>query len=88
MLPAAEFGSITGMKVSVSLPPDDVSFVDAYARRRGNASRSSVLHQAIELLRLSEMEQSYADAWDEWADSEDATLWERTTADGIADAPR
>ena len=77
-----------GMKVSVSLPSDDISFVDAYARRRGNASRSSVLHQAIELLRLSEMEQSYSEAWDEWADGDDAKLWEHTTTDGIADAPR
>jgi Arc/MetJ-type ribon-helix-helix transcriptional regulator len=79
---------MVGMKVSVSLPSDDISFVDAYAQRRGNASRSSVLHQAIELLRLSEMEQSYADAWDEWADSDDAKLWESTIADGITDAPR
>jgi hypothetical protein len=72
----------------VSLPADDVSFVDACARRRGNASRSPVLHQAIELLRLSEMEQSYLEAWDGWADSDGAKLWEHTAADGITDAPR
>ena len=76
------------MKVSVSLPADDISFVDAYARRRGDASRSSVLHQAIELLRLSEMEQSYADAFDEWEHTDDATLWDGAVGDGITDAPR
>ncbi|MEV0560141.1 ribbon-helix-helix domain-containing protein [Dactylosporangium sp. NPDC050588] len=76
------------MKVSVSLPADDISFVDAYARRRGDASRSSVLHQAIELLRLSEMEQSYADAWDEWEHTDDAALWDSAVGDGIVDAPR
>jgi hypothetical protein len=36
----------------------------------------------------SSMEQSYLEAWDEWADSDGAKLWEHTAADGITDAPR
>lgn len=71
------------MKLSVSLPEDDVSFVDEYVRRGGAASRSSVLHAAIELLRLDEMEDSYAAAWAEWDESEDAALWNATTGDSI-----
>jgi Arc/MetJ-type ribon-helix-helix transcriptional regulator len=76
------------MKVSVSLPDDDVAFVDDYASRLGIASRSSVLHRAIRLLRMSELEDAYVAAWDDWAASEDAGLWDSTAADGIADAAR
>jgi Arc/MetJ-type ribon-helix-helix transcriptional regulator len=76
------------VKLSVSLPEDDIAYVDEYARRTRASSRSSVLHRAIDLLRMSEMEDAYATAWDEWAASEDAQLWDRTTGDGIADAAR
>jgi Arc/MetJ-type ribon-helix-helix transcriptional regulator len=76
------------MKVSVSLPDEDVAFVDEYARRLGASSRSSVLHHAIQLLRMSEMQETYAAAWDEWEASEDARLWDNTTGDGLADAAR
>lgn len=76
------------MKVSVSLPEDDVAFVDEYATRSGAASRSSVLHQAIKLLRMSELEQAYAEAWREWDADQDTALWEAAVADGIGDATR
>jgi Arc/MetJ-type ribon-helix-helix transcriptional regulator len=76
------------MKLSVSLPDDDVSFIDAYAARTGDTSRSAVLHKAIDLLRVADLEDAYAEAFDEWHGSEDAGLWDRTSADGIADAPR
>ncbi len=77
-----------GMKVSVSLPEDDVAFVDQYARRRGSASRSSVIQHAIELLRMSELEDAYADAWDDWERGGDEATWSLATDDGIADAAR
>lgn len=76
------------MKLSVSLPDDDVSFVDAYAARTGDASRSAVLHRAIDLLRMADLESAYTEAFEEWDGSEDAELWDRTTGDGIADAAR
>ena len=76
------------MKLSVSLPEDDVTFVDEYARRRGSASRSSVVHHAIQLLRTAELEDAYADAWDEWQQSGQAEHWDATAGDGIADAAR
>ena len=76
------------MKLSVSLPDEDVTFVDEYAHRTGGGSRSSVLHRAIGLLRMAELESAYSDAWDEWAASEDARLWDQTAGDGIADAAR
>jgi Arc/MetJ-type ribon-helix-helix transcriptional regulator len=76
------------MKLSVSLPEDDVAFVDDYASRRGSSSRSSVVHRAIQMLRMAELEDAYADAWDEWSRSGDAERWDTATGDGIADAAR
>ena len=71
------------MKVSVSLPDDDVEFLDTYAEREGFASRSAVLHKAVRLLRASELGGAYEDAWSEWNGSDDAVLWESTTGDGL-----
>jgi Arc/MetJ-type ribon-helix-helix transcriptional regulator len=76
------------MKVSVSLPDDDVAFLDEYAANAGSGSRSAVVHQAIGLLRAIGLEQAYAAAWDEWEASGDARLWDATAADGIGDAAR
>ncbi|HZV50233.1 MAG TPA: antitoxin [Candidatus Dormibacteraeota bacterium] len=76
------------MKISVSLPGDDVTFLDEYARRFGMPSRSAVVHEAIGLLRTAGLEDAYAMAWHEWEGGEDATLWDRAMADGIGDAPR
>lgn len=76
------------MKLSVSLPEDDVSYIDDYVDRSGSASRSAVLHHAIDLLRASELEDAYSAAWDEWSGDEDGTLWDATASDGLTDATR
>jgi Arc/MetJ-type ribon-helix-helix transcriptional regulator len=76
------------MKLSVSLPDEDLAFVDEYAQRSGAPSRSSVLHQAIGLLRASELEDEYAASWQEWHEGEDAGLWEQTVGDGVTSAAR
>jgi Arc/MetJ-type ribon-helix-helix transcriptional regulator len=81
-------GSIAGMKVSVSLPAEDVAYIDEYAQRVGAQSRSSVLHEAVALLRMSELESAYAEAFREWHESADRDLWDNTVSDGLADAPR
>ena len=47
------------------------------------SSRSSVIHQAIALLRTASLEDAYTAAWEEWDTSEDAELWNATTSDGI-----
>ena len=70
------------MKVSVSLPDDDVEFLDAYADREGFPSRSAVLHKAVRLLRASELGSAYEEAWSEWSATEDSVLWDSTTSDG------
>jgi Arc/MetJ-type ribon-helix-helix transcriptional regulator len=70
------------MKLSVSLPDEDVAFLDAYAESQGIESRSAVLHKAVRFLRASELGTAYEDAWDEWS-ATDAEAWEQTVADGI-----
>ncbi len=72
------------MKLSVSLPDDDVRFIDGYAESQGIGSRSAVLQQAIRLLRAAQLGDAYARAWGEWIDSGEAESWESTTADGLS----
>jgi Arc/MetJ-type ribon-helix-helix transcriptional regulator len=70
------------MKVSVSLPDEDVEFLDAYAAEQGFESRSAVLHKAVRLLKAVELSDAYKDAWREWEDTGDAAAWESVVADG------
>jgi Arc/MetJ-type ribon-helix-helix transcriptional regulator len=76
------------VKLSVSLPAEDVAVLDEYARTSGLPSRSAALRQAIRLLRLPDLEQDYAAAWDDWEESGDSAAWEGATADGLVDAAR
>ena len=72
------------MKVSVSLPDEDVEFLDSYAAEQGFASRSAVLHKAVRLLKAVELGDAYEDAWREWESSGEADAWGAVAADGIA----
>jgi len=72
------------MKLSVSLPADDVAFLDEHARTRGVGSRSAAVRQAVRLLRHAQIESDYAAAWEEWDASGDREAWEVTAADGLA----
>jgi Arc/MetJ-type ribon-helix-helix transcriptional regulator len=71
------------MKVSVSLPGEDVEFLDAYAEAHAFPSRSAVVQQAIRVLRLGELGDAYGPAWEEWAAGDDGELWEPTVSDGL-----
>jgi Arc/MetJ-type ribon-helix-helix transcriptional regulator len=72
------------MKLSVSLPDEDVEFLDQYAQTQGYESRSAVVHKAVRLLRISELGADYAEAWQEWAASDDADAWDAVVGDGLA----
>jgi Arc/MetJ-type ribon-helix-helix transcriptional regulator len=72
------------MKLSVSLPDEDVQFLDQYAQTQGYESRSAVVHKAVRLLRASELGGDYADAWQEWSDSGDAEAWDAVAGDALA----
>lgn len=71
------------MKVSVSLPGEDVGFLDAYAEAHALLSRSAVVQQAIRALRREELPDAYADAWKEWEAAGDDELWDHAAADGL-----
>jgi len=70
------------MKVSVSLPEDDVEFLDSYAHAQGIQSRSAALQKAVSLLRAAQLTTAYEDAWESWTASGHAGAWEAVTADG------
>jgi Arc/MetJ-type ribon-helix-helix transcriptional regulator len=74
---------MTGVKVSVSLPAEDVEFLDTYAQTQGYSSRSAVVHQAVGALRATELAAAYEDAWQSWSGSDEAADWEAVTADGL-----
>lgn len=67
------------MKISVSLPEEDIAFLDGYTAE----SRSAAIHEAIRLLRQEGLRREYEDAFAEWDGSEDARLWDHVAADGI-----
>jgi len=71
------------MKVSVSLPDEDIEFLDAYARSVGARSRSAVLQRAVGLLRATELGPAYAQAWQEWEAGDDSEVWESVSGDGL-----
>ena len=71
------------MKVSVSLPDEDVAFLDDYAASQGIPSRSAALHKAVRLLRASELGPAYEAAWAEWSQGDDEQLWEAAAGDGL-----
>ncbi len=71
------------MKVSVSLPDEDVEFLDSYVQAQGMGSRSAALHKAVGLLRAAQLGQAYEEAWASWASSDDAEAWEVVSADGL-----
>jgi Arc/MetJ-type ribon-helix-helix transcriptional regulator len=76
------------VKLSISLPEEDVAVVDRYAHAAGLDSRSAVIQRAIRMLGDPSLDDAYAAAWDEWEASGDAAAWETTIGDGAADAAR
>jgi Arc/MetJ-type ribon-helix-helix transcriptional regulator len=67
----------------MSLPEEDVEFLDSYVQNQGYPSRSAVLHKAVRLLRSAELTDAYAEAWAEWAETGEAALWEVAAGDGV-----
>jgi Arc/MetJ-type ribon-helix-helix transcriptional regulator len=72
------------MKLSVSLPDEDVEFLDRYASSVGAASRSAVIQRAVRLLRASELSSAYEEAWKDWSASDDSEVWESVVDDGLS----
>lgn len=71
------------MKVSVSLPDEDIEFLDEYAASNGMGSRSAAVQRAVRLLRTSGLGAAYEQAWSEWAADDDSEVWETVVSDGV-----
>ncbi len=70
------------MKVSVSIPDEDVEFLDNYSKTHQIESRSAAVQRAIRLLRASELGDAYAAAFAEWADDTAASdAWDSAVVD-------
>ena len=76
-------GSIRGVKVSVSLPGEDVQFLDEYAIEQGLESRSAALQKAVRLLRTAELGVAYESAWAQWTTDGESEVWDATVGDGL-----
>lgn len=76
------------MKLSVSLPEEDVAVLDRYVEALGLPSRSAGVQQALRLLRGRDLERDYEAAWEEWEASGDLQAWESAAGDGLSDASR
>lgn len=67
-------------KISISLPPPLVQFVENYKITKGCKSHSQVIELALDLLRYQELEQAYREA-----SAEIDPNWELTVGDGLID---
>jgi len=70
-------------KLSVSLTPADVAFIDSIAVRY-DGNRSAAIHDLVRLGRELAAADDDAAAFDEWESSGDAAAWESVTADGLS----
>lgn len=77
------------MKVSVSIPEQDLRFLDDFVADKGLGSRSAGVHEAIGALRHMALSLEAEQAIAEWYDSGEAEVWDVTVADGLeSDVPR
>lgn len=82
------------MKISISLPTRDVEFLDVYMTEHDLKTRSAALQSALRTLRDLELEDSYAEAFQEKEDPAVLAEWHRMWVEGggplfpDADKPR
>ncbi|MGH7910735.1 MAG: ribbon-helix-helix domain-containing protein [Candidatus Dormibacteraceae bacterium] len=76
------------MKISVSLSPADVDFIDVYAKRHGSLSRSEVIRVALHALLDKDLVREYGEAFeevgtlgDDWAGTRERALWDSWVAE-------
>ena len=71
------------MKISLSLPEEDVAFLNDYAHRQSLESRSAAIREAVGALKVMTLGDMYQAAWDEAAG--ETAVWDQTLKDGLAD---
>ena len=68
-------------RLAVSVPDEDIEFLDKYVKTHRIASRSAAVQRAIRLLRASELTNAYAAAFTEWTDEPGNAAWDAASAD-------
>ncbi|WP_062518827.1 ribbon-helix-helix domain-containing protein [Demequina silvatica] len=75
------------VKLSISLPEDDIKVLDALVAAGAASNRSAAVHSAIERLveaeRERELEAQLIDAMREWKDSGEHAAWDGVAGDGV-----
>ncbi|MFD7297689.1 ribbon-helix-helix protein, CopG family [Streptomyces sp. NPDC059897] len=79
---------MANVRLSISLPEEQVEFLDKYVGDGETPTRSAAIQEAVKLLQEAALESDYLAAWDEWYASGDAELWEQTVGDGLDDETR
>ena len=69
------------MKLSVSIPNEELETLDRFVREAKLESRSAGVQYAIRALASRELGDSYAQAWQEWEAGGDAALWDTSAGD-------
>ncbi len=70
-------------KVSITLRPDLMRFLETYQTQNRLESRSAVIHQALEMLRSETLAAEYREASQAWDASPDSEIWDRSAGDGL-----
>lgn len=70
------------MKLSVSIPDEQMVLLDRIVEQRGLKSRSAAIQEGIELLLTSSLVADYKAAFEE-CDRAEGALWETTEGDGL-----
>lgn len=71
------------IKISISLADETLEVLDRYIAREHVSSRSAAIQLAIARLASSNLSQEYAQAFEEWGETEEETLWNQTTGDAL-----
>lgn len=64
------------MKLSISLPDEECEYLDRCVDDGQYQSRSAVVLRALRLLRSADLGAMYAEAFTEWASSDEGADWD------------
>jgi metal-responsive CopG/Arc/MetJ family transcriptional regulator len=71
------------MKLSVSLPDEQVMALDRLAAEQGLPTRSAAVQRAVALYVIDGLQAEYDKAFEEWEASGEAAVWESVAGDGL-----
>ncbi len=74
-------------KLSVSLDPIRIKFIEQYQTSHEVRTKSEVVDRALALLQHEELKLQYAAAYQEWFDSGEAEVWDAVVGDGLENEP-